>query len=98
MAQQASKSQADLPLDRAADPKEANRNLFRPGYYRDEEGHRRLMSELGIVVDGGVSLEGAAVGAPAGDDRWPLYKTSLLVVGFSAAAWTAIVAAVLAID
>ena len=81
--------QADSQLAKA---REANKNLFRPGYYQDEEGHRRMMSALGVdqvSPSGEVRID---------DERkWPLSKTFALVVTVNLLAWAGIIALINAI-
>lgn len=89
MAQKALKNQPETAPDSLAKAKEVNKNLFRPGYYKDEEGHRRMMDAMGVQM-------GARHDLPATDgtveEKWPLYKTFSLVLIVNLAAWAGLFA------
>lgn len=91
MSKQALKKQPSPDNEGSAKAREANKNLYRPGAYQDEEGHRRMMDALGVEI-------GARHALPAGqghleeDAKWPLYKTFTLVVVANLLAWAGLIA------
>ncbi len=85
MARKALKEQSDT----VAKAKEVNKNLFRPGSYKDEEGHRRMMDAMGVEMGASHDIPVADV---AVEPKWPLYKTFALVLGFNLAAWAGLFA------
>jgi hypothetical protein len=72
-----------------AKAKEVNKNLFRPGTYKDEEGHRRMMDAMGVEMGASHDIPAAEV---TGEQKWPLYKTFSLVLAFNLAAWAGLFA------
>ncbi len=89
MARKALKKQPETASDMLAKAKEANKNLFRPGYYKDEEGHRRIMDAMGVEMGAPHDFP-AAEGTVEG--KWPLYKTFSLVLVVNLAAWAGLFA------
>lgn len=84
MAQKALKKQPETAPDMLAKAKEVNKNLFRPGYYQDEEGHRRMMDAMGVEM--GARHDQPAAAATE-EQKWPLYKTFSLILIVNLAAW-----------
>lgn len=77
----AQESQEPVP-----EAKKANKNLYRPGYYQDEEGHRRMLDAMGVEIgpDYAAALE-------ADERKWPLYRTITLVVLVNVLAWAGLI-------
>lgn len=92
MSQEALKIEPDAahesqpPRESVADAKKANKNLYRPGYYQDEEGHRRMLDAMGVEMgaDPAAALE-------ADERKWPLYRTITLVVLVNVLAWAGLI-------
>lgn len=91
MPKQALKKQPAPETDGSAEAREANKNLYRPGAYQDEEGHRRMMDALGIEMGTGHASP-AGLGRLEEDRKWPLYKTFTLVVVANLLAWAGLIA------
>lgn len=91
MPKQALKKQPAPETDGSAEAREANKNLYRPGAYQDEEGHRRMMDALGIEMGTGHASP-AGLGRLEEDRKWPLYKTFALVVVANLLAWAGLIA------
>ena len=94
MAQKALKNQPETAPDMLAKAKEVNKNLFRPGYYNDEEGHRRMMDAMGVEMG---SRHDIAVVEGIEERKWPLYKTFSLVLIVNVAAWAGLFAVLRAV-
>ena len=91
MPKQTLKKQPAPETDGSAEAREANKNLYRPGAYQDEEGHRRMMDALGIEMGTGHASP-AGLGRLEEDRKWPLYKTFTLVVVANLLAWAGLIA------
>lgn len=94
MARKALKEQVEAAPEMAATAKEVNKNLYRPGFYKDEEGHRRMMDAMGVEIGASHDIPAAEV---TGERKWPLYKTFSLVLVFNLAAWAGLFAVLRAV-
>jgi len=89
MAEQALDFRSQAGSSAAAEAQKANEHLYRPGYYQDEEGYRKLMNELGVTVEGGVLREA--------EPKWTVRQTVLFVLAVSSIGWAGIIAAIAAL-